>query len=304
MQTKALQQEAAIAKAAKDVEKALMSSAVTSMKNKDKEKELKKAKEKGEEFAPDGTPIPENQNNGIRPLDPRTPVTFGDPFARVNDVDEEINDKLAKGNLSSEELSMIEKMKKGKGNESASLDYEDEFDTMLVIDITPRHMCGISEAQASETCGPTCDPNYKYCTMGSFEFPGHVDFLKSDGQVENWGTCHEDVLCSIKEDHELILDESNECRTRKIHNPCPNPCDCFKNKNKQKKCKELCSRTDSVSIIACQLERKRGKRRRERKVARKLDSSKACSFNVYYEHPLMHSEGLEKETLPGLFGTF
>lgn len=293
-----------IAKAAYDIEKASMNSAVASMKKKDKEKELREAKEKGEELAPDGTPIPENQNNGIRPLDPRTPITFGNPFARVNDVDEEINDKLSKGGLSSKELEIIEKMKKNEESKNSTLDYEDEFDTMLVIDIAPRHMCGISAAQASEVCGPTCDPKYKYCTMGSFEFPGHIDFLKSDGQVENWGTCHENVLCSIEEGHELILDENNECRSRKIHNPCPNPCDCFKSNKKKQKCKEVCSRTDSVSIVACQLQRKRGKRRRERKVAKELDSSKACSFNVYYDHPLMHSEGLEKETLPGLFGTF
>ena len=281
-----------------------MNSAVASMKKKDKDEELKRAKEKGEEFAPDGTPIPENQNNGIRPLDPRTPTTFGNPFARVNDIDEEINDKLTKGGLSSEELEVIEKMKKKGKDSDSSLDFEDEFDTMLFIDIVPRHICGISAAHASEMCGPTCDPTYKYCTMGSFEYPGHTDFVKSDGKIENWGTCHEDVLCSSIEGQELVLDDSDECRSRKITNPCPNPCDCFKNKEKKKNCKEVCSRTDSVSIIACQLERKRGKRRRERIVAKELDSSKACSFNVYYEHPLMHSEGLEKETLPGLFGTF
>lgn len=303
LQTQALLEEKKVAEEVAAATIAEMDSAVTTMEEAEKEAAFQEALEKGELFAPDGTPIPENQNNGVRPLDPRTPLTFGDAFARVNDVEEEVAQAVLDSGLSSTELALLDSMQAQDTNETEVV-HDDEFDTMIVVSIPPRNMCGINLEQAAQWCGPTCDPQLKFCTLGAANFYGFTDYVKPDGQIENWGTCFESVSCNIVEEHELILEEGDACRTRKINNPCPNPCDCYRNRVKQQICHQVCAKTDSLSIAACHVKRKSGKRRRERKIARALDETDACSFNVYYDHPLMHSEGLEAESLPGLFETF
>jgi len=278
-----------------------MNVAVEVMEEEEAAAEYQEALEKGEANAPDGTPIPGNQNNGVRPLDPRTPVSFGSAFARVNDIEEEITAAVLESGLSSSELALIAELQAQEGN--STIKYMDEWDTMFVIHVPPRDICGVNLEHAENTCGPSCNPDYP-CTMGHVDFPNFVNFISPQNVYQNWGWCHKDALCSIVDDHTLILDDNNACKTRKITNPCPNPCDCFRNQSQKDICKQTCARTDSMSIAACQIKRKSGKRRREKKIASALDDTKACAFNVFYEHPLMHSEGLEKEALPGLFGTF
>ena len=303
LQNQALAEEKKVLEEAAVAANTEMASAVTAMEKAEAAEAYQEALEKGEPFAPDGTPIPQNQNNGVRPLDPRTPLTFGDPFARVNDVEEEVTQAILDAGLSSTELALLDSMQAQDGNQTQIV-YNDEFDTMIVIQVPPRNMCGINLEQAASWCGPTCDPQYKYCTLGSADFYGFTNFVKTDGQIENWGYCFESVSCDVVEGHDLILDEGDACRTRKINNPCSNPCDCFRSLSDQTLCHDVCSKTDSLSIAACHIKRKSGKKRREAKIARALDEADACSFNVYYEHPLMHSEGLEAESLPGLFETF
>jgi len=305
LQSQALVAEQQAVEAAAEAEESVMDSVVEAMVEVEKEKELEEAKEKGEAFAPDGTPIPENQNNGVRPLDPRTPTTFGNPFARVNDVEETVVASVLSAGLSDEELALIEAMKSADFNVS-DIVYDDVHNTMIYVHVPPRNMCGVSEAHATDWCGPTCDTSNEYCLVGHVD--GVLNFMNyfdsTTNKYINWGNCYPDASCQQLDKHELISDPNDECKTRKITNPCPNPCDCFRRDSKSAECHDTCAKTDSMSVITCQIKRKEGTRRRERKIARELGLSSACAFNVFYEHPLMANEVLESESLPGLFGTF
>ena len=297
LQTQALVEEKILIEE-KEKEKARkMETAVQFMKAKEKEKEFKAAKERGEAFAPDGRPIPENQNNGIRPLDPRTPKTFGNPFARVNDVEESVVKKVAKAGLSKKDLDAML-------NATALTD--DVSDYMMFLNIKPRHMCGIDLDHAEQWCGPTCDPALEFCIMGHIDdVPGYVNFMNQDtGMYENWGRCFPDVQCLDPNGHELILDDPDGCAPKVVNNPCPNPCDCLGKRKDINECHSFCALSDSFSLLNCFILREKGKTKRELKVAEALGNLAACDYNVFYEHPLMHSELLEKERLPGLFGTF
>ena len=248
--------------------------------------------------APDGRPIPENQNNGIRPLDPRSPKSFGNPFARVNDVKESVNKKAEKAGLSQRDIESLMNI--------TNIGVNDVHDYMMFHTVKPRHMCGIDIDHAAQWCGPTCDPGMEFCLMGHIDdVPGYINFMNQDtGLYENWGRCFPDVQCTDPNGHELILDDPDGCTSKVVHNPCPNPCDCLSRKPQVDKCHRFCALSDSLSISKCHMLREEGKSKREVKVAEALGNLAACDYNIFYEHPLMHSELLEKEALPGLFGTF
>lgn len=305
LQSQALVAEQHAIEQAAEAEENAMDSSVEAMVAVEKEKELEEAREKGEAFAPDGTPIPENQNNGIRPLDPRTPTTFGNPFARVNDVEETVTASILDAGLSDDEMALIEELQSSDFNAS-SIVYDDVHNTMMYLHVEPRNLCGVSESHATDWCGPTCDMAYEFCLVGHVDgvnnFMNYYD--SSSSKYINWGRCYPDASCQQLDKHELISDPNDECRTRKVVNPCPHPCDCFSRRSKRAECHDSCTKTDSLGVITCQLKRKEGVRRRENKIARELGLSSACEFNVYYEHPLMANEALEQEDLPGLFGTF
>lgn len=282
----------------------LMNTVVEEMEDAEKEAEYQAALERGDPFAPDGTPIPENQNDGIRPLDPRTPVTFGNPFARVNDVEEEVSANILDAALSEEELALIAELEASAA--SGSVNHTDVYDSMMYLSVQPRNMCGASESHAKNWCGPTCDTGQEFCLLGHVDgVDGYMNYFdSSSNKYINWGRCYPNVICMQEDQHSLILEENDECKTRKFANPCPNPCDCFRSESDIALCHDTCSRTDSVSIIACQIQRKAGKARREMKIAMEIQLLEACNYNVFYEHPLMANELLEQEALPGLFGTF
>lgn len=305
LQSMALVQEEMAKEAEAEAAASAMENAVVAMEEAQRQKEFQEALEKGEPFAPDGTPIPENQNNGIRPLDPRTPTTFGDPFARVNNIDEEISDAIMDAGLSDEELAMIAALENGELN-ITDFTFDDVHNTLIYVSVPPRSMCGVSESHAADFCGPTCDESIEYCTMGHVSgVDGFQNFFDQSTQAyDNWGKCYPDVTCDDLDKHELITNSTDACKTRHFQNPCPHPCDCYRSESKQRRCHETCSRTDSVGIVMCSIKRKAGLRRREKKIARELGLAEACDFNVYYEHPLMNSEALMTESLPGLFGTF
>ena len=281
---------------AKNAETFEMQQSVSVMERKEKQRAYLEAKEKGEEFAPDGRPIPENQNNGIRPNDPRTPITFGNTFARVNDVEESVESIAAKNGLGKDELAKL-----GNGTEIV---WDDIYSDMLYHKVEPRHMCGVDLEHAANMCGPTCDPSYEFCIMGFIDdIEGYQNGLNGQtGQYENWGRCYQDVMCMDPTGHEAILDDENGCNTRLIQSPCANPCDCLRKEKNE--CRKFCSLSDTHSILRCKILRNKGKKKRELIVANALANVDACDYNVFYEHPLMHSELLEPEKLPGLFGTF
>jgi len=305
LQASALVQEEMAKEAEAEAAASAMDNAVAAMEEAEKEREYQEALEKGEPYAPDGTPIPENQNNGIRALDPRTPTTFGDPFARANNVEEEVSDAIMDAGLSDEELAMLAALEAGELN-MTDFTFDDVHNTMIYVSVPPRNMCGVSLNHASDICGPTCDESMPFCVMGHVsgvdDFPNFFD--QETQSYDNWGKCFPEVTCDDLDQHELITNSTDECQTRHFENPCPHPCDCYRSESKKTRCHETCARTDSIGIVMCSIKRKAGLRRREMKIARELGLAQACDFNVYYEHPLMNAEALMTESLPGLFGTF
>lgn len=301
LQASALAAEEEALKAAADAFSAAMESAVTAMAESENQRAYVEALEKGEPYAPDGTPIPENQDL-IRPLDPRTPTDFGDPFARINSVEESIDSRIAEANLTPEQEALLASISTNGGEPMV---YDDVHDHMMYLNIPPRHMCGVSLEHAADTCGPTCDDTHKFCIMGHVSgVDGFMNFMNANGQYENWGRCYPEVVCENPEHHELILDHPDGCVPHVVNNPCKNPCDCLRTESSRAECHNYCQQTDSFGIIQCILLRNRGKNIREYKVAKALGATSACDYNVFYEHPLMHAEVLEKQSLPGLFGTF
>lgn len=286
----------------KATETKVMDEAISTMKKNEKKKEYERAREKGELNAPDGTPITENADlaTGIRPVDPRTPKGFGNPLMRVSAVKESFKTTVLDAGISEEDLIVIETLLE----EGEEIVFNETGSTMMFLHVEPRSMCGIDLDHAQDWCGPTCDPSIPFCVMGAVDdIDGYEQTVDSKGKYINWGRCFENALCLNEDKHSLILDDGEECQTKVVENPCPNPCDCLK-KNKRSRCHEFCKRTDSNGVIQCKIERGKGELKRENKVAKELDNSKACAYNVYYEHPMMYNEVLEVKRLPGLFGTF
>lgn len=302
LQANALALEEAALKAAAEAFSSSMEDALTAMAESENQRAYVEALERGEPYAPDGTPIPENQNFGIRPLDPRTPTDFGDPFARVNNVGSSIDSRVADANLTPEQEALIASISTDGGE---SIVYDDVHDHMMYLKVPPRNMCGVSLEHAANACGPTCDDTYDFCTMGHVSgVDGFMNVMDANGQYENWGRCYPEVVCENPDHHELILDDPDGCVPHVVHNPCKNPCDCMRTETRRAECHNYCEQTDSFGVIQCILLRNRGTNIREFKVAKALGAQSACDYNVFYEHPLMHAEVLEKQSLPGLFGTF
>jgi len=305
LQSQALAAEEAARLAAVNAWKISMQFAVDAMEESEDQKAYVYALERGEPFAPDGTPIPENQNFGIRPLDPRTPIDFGDPFARINSVQSSIDSRIADAKLSTDQLAMLESITESISDGNPVV-FDDVHNTMVYLKVPPRNMCGVSMEHAEDTCGPTCDADHDFCIMGHVSgVEGFINTMNAGtGQYENWGICYPDVVCQNPDHHEVILDDPDGCHPHMVHNPCPNPCDCLKEETKQAECHSYCQLTDTFAVIQCMLLRNRGQNMREMKVATAIGAQTACEYNVFYEHPLMSAEVLETQSVPGLFGTF
>lgn len=302
-QTDVLVKEEAEAIAFVLAEQAAMDEAVNSMKEAERQKEYEEAMERGEATAPDGTVIIENEliSQGIREIDPRTPVGFGNPLVRVSEVETSVFQVAMDSGISESDLEEIEEML--EAGEAPVFNATSQH--MMFIHLTPRSMCGIDLDHAQNWCGPTCDPNLPFCVMGAVNgVDGYVQTVDSEGRYINWGLCYEDAVCLDESKHELLVGNQHDCETKAANNPCPNTCDCFKSKVKQSQCHEFCKRTDSLGVIQCKMLQEAGRRRRERKVGNELDLAKPCNYNVFYEHPMMYNSILEKRALPGLFETF
>lgn len=273
-----------------------MTKATMTMQSNEKKKTRKRAQELGEANDPDGNPIPGNKPPILRPIDPRTPKTFGNLFLRKDKVDENMDAVL--DNLTDEEKRLMDEL----NNEE---DEEEEAAEMMLIHGAPRGICGKDREDAETRCGNTCDPEIPYCVRNSErEYEDMVGV--GNGNFKFFDKCFADVLCTEPDSTQVLAmaAEGGDCAPLRMNNPCPNSCDCYKSKNNKRKCHKACEQTDNMNVLKCARMRVKGDKKRRNKTIRYLELNKqACDFNVYYNHALQDHNAIQGVHLPGLFGT-
>lgn len=250
--------------------------------------------ELGEATDPLGNPIFENTAPIVRPIDPRTPQTFGDLFLReeiVNEIMEEIENSLTE-----EEKGLIASIDNGE-------DELEEYDNLMLIHSLPRAMCGKDRKDAENKCGNTCNPEIPFCER--YAQSEEERMMPTGEAFKYFDKCFADISCGAPDDETILTMANDEtCAPLRMNNPCPTSCDCYGSKNKRRKCKEACQQTDNVNIIKCAKMRAKGDKKRKNKIIKHLELNKnACDFNVYFNHPLQSNEEIQGVQLPGLFGT-
>eukprot|EP00594_Rhizosolenia_setigera_P001599 CAMPEP_0178946808 /NCGR_PEP_ID=MMETSP0789-20121207/4489_1 /TAXON_ID=3005 /ORGANISM="Rhizosolenia setigera, Strain CCMP 1694" /LENGTH=306 /DNA_ID=CAMNT_0020626837 /DNA_START=78 /DNA_END=998 /DNA_ORIENTATION=- len=303
----ALTAEAAAIAAAEEASMSAMDAAADALKEELAQQAFNDARDKGEKFAPDGTPIPENQNVEIRPLDPRFNPAFGNPFFRINNIEkkeEEIFESLSEKEkeflltLDEEDMDNLD-----EEEEEEDPGYEDIYYQFIVSEEKPRGVCGLSKEDAVDRCGSTCDPDVPTCLGLSTTESDRM--LLINNQWHYQGACFEDVSCVGQPEIEAAL-EGEECAGKRINNPCPNPCDCHKSDKRKERCHAKCSSLNSKDILQCMKMRASGLKKREKKVLKAVlkQEDSPCEYNVHYVHPLLSFTELSAFELPGLFETF
>jgi len=267
------------------------------------EREVKKAQERSKELGettdPFGNTVPGNERPIIRQLDPRTPKTFGNLFLRSEVVEEKMEEVF--DNLTDEEKELIESL-----TEDGEEELYEESEEMMLINAPPRGICGKDRDDAETRCGNTCDPEIPYCVRFAENSEENHVRVGGAGQWKYFDKCFADVICSEPSSSEVLemASEGGDCAPLRMNNPCPNPCDCYKSKNKKQKCKKACQQTDNKNILACARMKIKGDKKRRSKTIDHLELNKnACDFNVYFNHALQDNQSISGVKLPGLFGT-
>lgn len=256
------------------------------------------AKFRGEKKTPDGRTIKENKNIEIRPLDPRFNPAFGNPFFRINSIEkkeEKIMVALSKKereffeSIEDEELFLEEEEEEETKDDLLNgIEFNDVYDQFIISENKPRARCGLSREDAMNKCGQTCDPVVPTCLAPSSS--ADTNMLQIDGTWFFQGHCFEDVSCEgqYQEGEDAVL-EGAPCSTKKVNNPCPNPCDCHIDLNKREKCHSKCSSLESRDILQCMKLRETGAKKREKKVLREIlkQEGTPCEYNVHFVHPLL-----------------
>eukprot|EP00594_Rhizosolenia_setigera_P006155 CAMPEP_0178951616 /NCGR_PEP_ID=MMETSP0789-20121207/7331_1 /TAXON_ID=3005 /ORGANISM="Rhizosolenia setigera, Strain CCMP 1694" /LENGTH=204 /DNA_ID=CAMNT_0020632521 /DNA_START=1 /DNA_END=615 /DNA_ORIENTATION=- len=159
-----------------------------------KEQEYQAALERGEKFAPDGRPIPENQNIEIRPLDPRFNPAFGNPFFRVNNIEKKEDEAISE--LSEAELEFFNSLEDEDlllEADDEGLDFGDTYDQFVVSEEKPRGRCGLDVQDAIDTCGSACDPDIESCLITN-KHGSTYNQLNINGQWFVQGTCFPELF--------------------------------------------------------------------------------------------------------------
>jgi len=291
-QKNALKKEEIANRVAENWELNAMVAATMQMQAKEKKAARQRSVELGESTDPSGNPILENKRPILRPIDPRTPKSFGNLFLREDTVDENIEEIYE--NLTPEEMEMIDSLE----NEEED-DIEDE---LMLIDAAPRGVCGRTKEEAEERCGNTCDPDVPYCVR--YAEDNTENFIGAGNKFKYFDKCWPNVKCVNNQEVLNMASEGGDCAPLRMNNPCPNPCDCYKSKNKKRKCKNACAQTDNFNILKCARLKAKGEKKRQNKIIRYLDLNRqACDFNVYFNHALQDHAAIQEVSLPGLFGT-